>query len=120
MAVLVITGRIPEKCIYDNAAICLNVIEQARKANVKKFCSGRHGLCYPKTPPQYSVYRGRSLEGYPEKTNGPYGLAKKMALVQLQAYRQEYGFNGIYLLPTNLYGRATIWPPVFARHSGIN
>ena len=88
---------------YDNATMGLHLIEEARLAGVEKFvCLGT--ICaYPKHTP--IPFREEELwNGYPEETNAPYGLAKKMLLVQLQAYRQEYGFNGIFLLPVNLYG----------------
>ena len=81
----------------------IQLIEEARRAGVAKFvCLGT--ICaYPKFTPV--PFREEDLwNGYPEETNAPYGLAKKMLLVQLQAYRQEYGFDGIYLLPVNLYG----------------
>ena len=81
----------------------IQLIEEARRAGVAKFvCLGT--ICaYPKFTPV--PFREDDLwNGYPEETNAPYGLAKKMLLVQLQAYRQEYGFDGIYLLPVNLYG----------------
>ena len=80
-----------------------HLIEEARLAGVEKFvCLGT--ICaYPKFAPV--PFREDDLwNGYPEETNAPYGLAKKMSLVQLQSYRQEYGFNGIFLLPVNLYG----------------
>jgi GDP-L-fucose synthase len=79
------------------------LIEQSRLAQLSKFvCVGT--ICaYPKFTPV--PFREDDLWiGYPEETNAPYGLAKKLLLVQLQAYRQQYGFNGIYLLPVNLYG----------------
>jgi GDP-L-fucose synthase len=93
----------PAEFFYDNAIMGIELIEQARRLNVGKFvCLGT--ICaYPKfaTLP----FREEDLwNGYPEETNAPYGLAKKMLLVQSQAYRQEYGFNCIYLLPVNLYG----------------
>jgi GDP-L-fucose synthase len=81
----------------------LNAIEAGRIAGVEKFvCAGT--ICsYPKFTPV--PFREEDFwNGYPEETNAPYGLAKKMLLVQLQAYRQQYGFNGIYLTPVNLYG----------------
>jgi len=93
----------PGSLFYDNAIMGINLIEAARLANVKKFvCVGT--ICaYPKFTPV--PFKEENLwSGYPEETNAPYGLAKKMLLVQLQAYRQQYGFNGIYLLPVNLYG----------------
>ena len=93
----------PGKFFYENAIMGIQVIEYARQFGVKKFvCIGT--ICaYPKftTVP----FKEEDLwNGYPEETNAPYGLAKKMLLVQLQAYRQQYRFNGIYLLPVNLYG----------------
>jgi len=93
----------PGKFFYDNAIMGIQLIEYARQSGVKKFvCIGT--ICaYPKFTPV--PFREEELwNGYPEETNAPYGLAKKMLLVQLQAYRQQYGFNGIYLLPVNLYG----------------
>jgi GDP-L-fucose synthase len=93
----------PGRFFYDNAAMGLNVIEAARIAGIEKFvCAGT--ICsYPKFTPV--PFREESFwDGYPEETNAPYGLAKKMLLVQLQAYRQQYGMNGIYLTPVNLYG----------------
>jgi GDP-L-fucose synthase len=93
----------PGRFFYDNAVMGLHLIEESRLAGVDKFvCLGT--ICaYPKHTP--IPFREEELwNGYPEETNAPYGLAKKMLLVQLQAYRQEYGFNGIFLLPVNLYG----------------
>jgi GDP-L-fucose synthase len=93
----------PGKFFYDNAAMGINSIEAARVAGIEKFvCAGT--ICsYPKFTPV--PFREDDLwNGYPEETNAPYGLAKKMLLVQLQAYRQQYGMNGIYLTPVNLYG----------------
>jgi GDP-L-fucose synthase len=93
----------PGEFFYDNAVMGIELIEQARRLNVRKFvCLGT--ICaYPKFAPV--PFREEDLwNGYPEETNAPYGLAKKMLLVQAQAYRQEYGFDCIYLLPVNLYG----------------
>jgi GDP-L-fucose synthase len=93
----------PGRFFYDNAVMGLHLIEESRLAGVEKFvCLGT--ICaYPKHTP--IPFREENLwDGYPEETNAPYGLAKKMSLVQLQSYRQEYGFNGIFLLPVNLYG----------------
>jgi GDP-L-fucose synthase len=95
--------RAPGRFFYDNAVMGIHLIEESRRAGVAKFvCLGT--LCaYPKFTPV--PFREDDLwNGYPEETNAPYGLAKRMLLVQLQAYRQEYGFNGIFLLPANLYG----------------
>ena len=93
----------PGRFFYDNAAMGINVIEAARIAGLEKFvCAGT--ICsYPKFTPV--PFREENFwNGYPEETNAPYALAKKMHLVQLQAYREQYGLNGIYLTPVNLYG----------------
>lgn len=93
----------PYSLYFDNTLINLNVIQAAIDQGVKKFVQLGTVCAYPKftTVP----FDERSLwDGYPEETNAPYGLAKRNSLVQLQAARLEYGFNGIYLLPTNLYG----------------
>jgi GDP-L-fucose synthase len=93
----------PGRFFYDNAIMGLNVIEAARIVGIEKFvCAGT--ICsYPKFTPV--PFREEEFwNGYPEETNAPYGLAKKMLLVQLQAYREQYGLNGIYLTPVNLYG----------------
>jgi GDP-L-fucose synthase len=95
--------KYPGRFFHDNAIMGLNVIEAARITGIEKFvCAGT--ICsYPKFTPV--PFREKDFwNGYPEETNAPYGLAKKMLLVQLQAYREEYGFNGIYLTPVNLYG----------------
>ncbi len=95
--------RAPATFFYDNAIMGLLLLEEARRRSVEKFV-GLGTICaYPKFTP--IPFQEASLwNGYPEETNAPYGLAKKMLLVQLQAYRQQYGVSGIYLLPTNLYG----------------
>jgi len=93
----------PGRFFYENAAMGLNVIEAGRVVGVEKFvCLGT--ICsYPKFTPV--PFREENFwGGYPEETNAPYGLAKKMLLVQLQGYREQYGMNGIYLTPVNLYG----------------
>jgi GDP-L-fucose synthase len=93
----------PGRFFYDNATMGINAIEEGRNAGLEKFvCAGT--ICsYPKFTPV--PFREEDFwNGYPEETNAPYGLAKKMLLVQLQAYRQQYGMNGIYLTPVNLYG----------------
>ena len=93
----------PGLFFFENAIMGVQLIEEARRAGIGKFvCLGT--ICaYPKFTPV--PFREEDLwNGYPEETNAPYGLAKKMLLVQLQAYREEYGFLGIYLLPVNLYG----------------
>lgn len=93
----------PARFLYDNLVMGVLLIEEARLHGVDKFIALGTVCAYPKfTPPPF---REDDLwNGYPEETNAPYGLAKKMLLVQAQAYRQEYGFNCIYLLPVNLYG----------------
>ena len=93
----------PGRFFYENAVMGIHLIEEARLAGVDKFvCLGT--ICaYPKFTPV--PFREEELwNGYPEETNAPYGVAKKALLVQLQAYRDEYGFRGIFLLPVNLYG----------------
>jgi GDP-L-fucose synthase len=93
----------PGRFFYENALMGIQLIEHARCANVAKFVCLGTVCAYPKFTP--TPFREDDLwNGYPEETNAPYGLAKKMLLVQLQAYRQEYGFNGVFLLPANLYG----------------
>jgi len=95
--------KYPADLFFDNAIMGIQVIEAARQAGVGK-CVVLGTVCaYPKFTPV--PFREENLwNGYPEETNAPYGLAKKMLLVQCQAYRQQYGFNAIYLLPVNLYG----------------
>ncbi|MFQ4146756.1 GDP-L-fucose synthase [Chlorogloeopsis sp. ULAP02] len=93
----------PAELFYDNLMMGTQLIHAAYQAVVEKFiCIGT--ICaYPKfTPVPFN--EDNLWNGYPEETNAPYGVAKKALLVQLQAYRQQYGFNGIYLLPVNLYG----------------
>ena len=93
----------PGKFFYENLMMGAQLIEESRLAGVQKFVAVGTVCAYPKfTPPPF---REEDLwNGYPEETNAPYGLAKKMMLVQAQSYRQEYGFNTIFLLPANLYG----------------
>lgn len=93
----------PAELFYDNLMMGTQLIDCAHKAGVEKFvCVGT--ICaYPKFTPV--PFKEEDLwNGYPEETNAPYGIAKKALLVQLEAYRQQYGFNGVYLLPVNLYG----------------
>lgn len=93
----------PGSFFFDNAAMGIHLIEEARLAGVEKMTNLGTICAYPKFTPV--PFREAELwNGYPEETNAPYGLAKKMMLVQGQAYRQEYGFNSIFLLPVNLYG----------------
>lgn len=93
----------PAELFYDNLMMGTQLIHSAYEAGVQKFvCVGT--ICaYPKFTP-VPFQEDDLWNGYPEETNAPYGIAKKALLVQLQAYRQQYGFNGIYLLPVNLYG----------------
>ncbi len=100
----------PGKFFYDNAIMGIQLMEEARKAGVDKFVSVGTVCAYPKHTPV--PFKEEDLwNGYPEETNAPYGLAKKMLLVQGQAYRQQYGFNAIYLLPVNLYGPGDNFDP---------
>ena len=100
----------PGQLFYDNAIMGIQMIEAARQEGVGK-CVIVGTICaYPKfTPVPFN--EDNLWDGYPEETNAPYGLAKKMLLVQSQAYRQEYGFNSIYLLPVNLYGPGDNFDP---------
>ena len=93
----------PGRFFYDNAIMGIQLMEYARRWAVEKFVAVGTVCAYPKFA---SVpFKEEELwNGYPEETNAPYGLAKKMLLVQAQAYREQYGFNAIYLLPVNLYG----------------
>jgi GDP-L-fucose synthase len=93
----------PGSFFYDNAIMGIELMEQARRNGVGKFVQVGTVCAYPKFAP--TPFTETDLwNGYPEETNAPYGLAKKMLLAQAQAYRQQYGFNAIYLLPVNLYG----------------
>ena len=93
----------PGKYFYDNLMMGVELMEQSRLMGIKKFVAVGTICAYPKYTPV--PFKEEDLwNGYPEETNAPYGLAKKMLLVQAQAYRQQYNFNAIYLLPVNLYG----------------
>lgn len=95
----------PGRFFYANMAMGLHLIEEARARKLEKFVQVGTICAYPKFTPV--PFREEELwNGYPEETNAPYGVAKKALLVMLQAYRQQYGLNGIYLLPVNLYGPA--------------
>jgi len=95
--------RRPGDFFYQNAVMGIQLIEHARRVGVSKVVVIGTVCAYPKFTP--APFREEELwNGYPEETNAPYGLAKKMLLVQAQAYRQQYGMNVIYLLPANLYG----------------
>jgi GDP-L-fucose synthase len=93
----------PGRFFYDNAIMGIQVMEYARQFGVEKFVVTGTVCAYPKFTPT-PFQEDHLWDGYPEETNAPYGLAKKMLLVQAQAYRAQYGFNAIYLLPVNLYG----------------
>ena len=93
----------PGEFFYDNLLMGTQLMEEARKKGIEKFVALGTICCYPKNTPV--PFKEENLwEGYPEETNAPYGLAKKMLLVQAQAYRQQYDFNSIFLMPVNLYG----------------
>jgi len=93
----------PGRFFYSNMAMGLHLIEQARIRGIKKFVQIGTICAYPKFTPV--PFKEEDLwNGYPEETNAPYGIAKKALLVMLQGYRQQYGLNGIFLLPVNLYG----------------
>lgn len=93
----------PGRFFYDNAIMGIQLMEYARQAGVSKFVALGTICAYPKFAP-IPFNEDDLWNGYPEETNAPYGLAKKMMLVQAQAYREQYNFNAIYLLPVNLYG----------------
>ena len=100
----------PGRFFYENAIMGIQLMEQARLAGVEKFVTIGTVCAYPKFTPV--PFREDDLwNGYPEETNAPYGLAKKMLLVQGQAYREQYGFNAIYLIPVNLYGPGDNFDP---------
>jgi len=93
----------PGELFFDNLMMGIQLMEEARKRGIEKFVALGTICCYPKFTPV--PFKEKDLwNGYPEKTNAPYGLAKKMLLVQAQAYREQYGFNAIFLMPVNLYG----------------
>jgi len=100
----------PGKFFYDNLMMGALLMEHARRRGIAKFVAVGTVCAYPKFAP--IPFKEENLwDGYPEETNAPYGLAKKMLLVQAQAYRQQYGFNAIYLLPVNLYGPGDNFDP---------
>lgn len=100
----------PGKFFYENLMMGVQLIEQGRLRGIEKFVAIGTVCAYPKFAP--APFREEDIwNGYPEETNAPYGLAKKMLLVQSQAYRQEYGFNSIFLLPVNLYGPGDNFDP---------
>jgi GDP-L-fucose synthase len=93
----------PGKFFYDNLMMGVQMMEMGRQVGIEKFVAIGTVCAYPKFT-SVPFHEEDLWNGYPEETNAPYGLAKKMLLVQAQAYRQQHGFNAIYLLPTNLYG----------------
>lgn len=100
----------PAEMFYDNIMMSMQLMHEAWQAGVEKFVAIGTVCCYPKFTP--IPFREDNLwSGYPEETNAPYGLAKKMSLVQAQAYRKQYGFNAIFLLPANLYGPGDNFDP---------
>jgi GDP-L-fucose synthase len=100
----------PGRYFYANMAMGLHLIEEGRRRGIEKFVQIGTVCAYPKfTPVPFS--EDDLWSGYPEETNAPYGIAKKSLLVMLQAYRQQYGLNGIYLLPVNLYGPGDNFDP---------
>jgi GDP-L-fucose synthase len=100
----------PAEFFYDNLMMSAPLLHESYVAGVEKFVALGTICCYPKFTPV--PFREENLwDGYPEETNAPYGLAKKMLLVQSQAYRQQYGFNSIFLMPVNLYGPGDNFDP---------
>lgn len=103
----------PGKFFYDNLMMGIQLMEIARQRGIDKFVAIGTICAYPKFTP--APFKEKDLwNGYPEETNAPYGLAKKMLLVQAQAYRRQYGFNAIYLLPVNLYGPGDNFDPQYS------
>ena len=100
----------PGEFFYKNLMMGIGLIEQGRLRGIEKFVAIGTVCAYPKFTP-VPFKEDDIWDGYPEETNAPYGLAKKMLLVQSQAYRQEYGFNSIFLLPVNLYGPGDNFDP---------
>lgn len=93
----------PGQFFYDNVMMSVQMMEEGRAQSIEKFVGLGTICCYPKYT--HIPFKEEDLwDGYPEETNAPYGMAKKMLLVQSQAYRQQYGFNSIFLMPVNLYG----------------
>ena len=100
----------PGKFFYDNLMMGVQMMEQGRRFGIEKFVALGSICCYPKFT--HVPFKEKDLwNGYPEETNAPYGLAKKMLLVQSQAYRKQYGFNSIFLMPVNLYGPGDNFDP---------
>ena len=100
----------PAEFFYDNLMMGVPLMHESWRAGVEKFVALGTICCYPKyTPVPFS--EEDLWEGYPEETNAPYGMAKKMLLVQSRAYRQQYGFNSLFLMPVNLYGPGDNFDP---------
>jgi len=105
-----VTSKKPGEFFFENLMMGVQMMEQGRVFGVEKFVAIGTVCAYPKDIPP--PFKEENLwDGYPEETNAPYGIAKKMTLVQAQAYRQQYGFNAIYLLPVNLYGPGDNFDP---------
>ena len=103
--------KYPGQLFYDNAIMGIQLLEAARQESVKKFVAIGTVCAYPKFTPV--PFQEKNLwEGYPEETNAPYGIAKKILLVQAQAYRTQFDFNAIFLLPVNLYGPRDTFDPL--------
>jgi GDP-L-fucose synthase len=100
----------PGKFFYDNLMMGAQLMEAGRQRGIEKFVALGTICCYPKFAP-VPFQEDDLWDGYPEETNAPYGLAKKMQLVQSQAFRQQYGFNSIFLMPVNLYGPGDNFDP---------
>ncbi|MEP6808119.1 MAG: NAD-dependent epimerase/dehydratase family protein, partial [Chloroflexota bacterium] len=100
----------PGRFFYENAIMGIQLLEHARLAGVAKFVTIGTVCSYPRITP-VPFHEDDLWNGYPEETNAPYGLAKKMLLVQGQAYREQYGMDAIYLIPVNLYGPGDNFDP---------
>lgn len=100
----------PGRMVYENLVIGTHLMEESRKAGVSKFVALGTVCCYPKYTP-VPFKEDYLWNGYPEETNAPYGVAKKMQLVMSEAYRSQYKFNSIFLLPVNLYGPGDNFDP---------
>jgi GDP-L-fucose synthase len=105
--------RNPGSFFYENLMMGVQLMEQGRLQGIEKFVAIGTICAYPKFTP-VPFKEDDIWNGYPEETNAPYGLAKKMLLVQSQAYRQQYGFNAIFLLPVNLYGPGDNFDPEYS------
>ena len=100
----------PAEYFYENLMMGVQLLHEAWRAGVRKFVAIGTVCAYPKFTP-VPFHEDHLWDGYPEETNAPYGMAKKMLLVQSQAYRQQYGYNSIFLLPVNLYGPGDNFDP---------